>query len=77
MLAFYSTKWVSRLQGYDPAKEDESSYMQRVKPQPPPELMMLLPGPRHFVEYNTTKTLDRQLRILEGKVKRETRKGDT
>jgi hypothetical protein len=70
MLAFYCSQWVSRLIGYDPAKEAPASYMRRVKPLMPPELARLL-GPYHFMEYQTPKTLDHNLKVLEGKVRYE------
>jgi hypothetical protein len=69
MLAFYATRWIGRLVGYDPGVESEASYMARVKPNPPSELMRLLPGKRHFVDYHTPKTLDHALSVLEGKAK--------
>jgi len=78
MLAFYCTQWVSRLPGFDPGREDQDKYAHRYaelhNPQMPPELVALLPV-RNFVEYHTPKTLDYNLRLLEGKVKRETKNG--
>ena len=76
MLAFYCTQWVSRIAGYDPGREDQETYSRRYAelflPRMPPELIALLPV-RNFVEYHTPRTLDYNLKLLEGKVKRNSK----
>lgn len=81
MLAYYSSLWLSRLDGYDPGNrnstvaEYQREYMQRNNPTVPDELMELLPGPRHNVMFHTPDTLDAYLKKLKGDPRRHRKVG--